>query len=117
MTDTVTLLRAASKQSLAKIWLPDGTIKPAACAKWFEGSELAIVSVEKIRQVLDAFENNPRVALVKEVLARGADPKRMRRKTVPGTDETTGKRFEAGLVVTPRRWITLDMGVFSAHPR
>ena len=42
MTDTVTLLRAASKQRLAKIWLPDGTIKPAACVKWFEGSELAL---------------------------------------------------------------------------
>ena len=109
MTDTVTLLRAASKQRLAKIWLPDGTIKPAACVKWFEGSELAMVSVEKIRHVLDAFENNRRVALIKEALAPGADPKRLRRKTVPGTDEATGKRFEAGLVVTPRRWITLDI--------
>jgi hypothetical protein len=107
--DTVTLLRAASKQTLAKIWRPDGSIKPAACVKWFMGKELAIASVEDICHVLDAVENRRSIALVKEALAPGADSKRLRRKTVPGTDKATGERFEAGLVVTARRWIVLDI--------
>jgi hypothetical protein len=107
--DTVTLLRAASKQTLAKIWRPDGSIKPAACVKWFMGKELAIAAVEDICRVLDAVENRPSIAFVKEALAPGTDPRRLRRMTVAGVDKRTREPFKAGLIVIPRRWIALDI--------
>ena len=39
-TDSITLLRAGSNKSLAKIWATDDLIIPAANATWFEGKEI-----------------------------------------------------------------------------
>ena len=40
MTDSITLLRACSNKSLAKIWATDGHIIPAANETWFQGKEI-----------------------------------------------------------------------------
>ena len=109
MTDSITLLRAGSNRSLAKIWAADGHIVPAANATWFEGKEIPVASVQDICLVLDIIERWPRVALVKEAIAAGVDVNRLRRKCSAGVDEHTGERFSAGLVVVPRAWIVLDI--------
>lgn len=109
MTDSVTLLRCGPKLKLAKIWLPDGSIKPAANAAWFQAEQCRIESVQDIRRVLDEIENKPRIAIVKEAIAPGIDVNRLRRKCEAGIDERTGEPFLAGLAVVPRLWTGLDV--------
>jgi hypothetical protein len=109
MTDSITLLRAGPNKSLAKIWATDEDIIPAAKATWFEGKEIPVASVQDICLVLDIIERRPRVALVKEAIARGVDVNRLRRRCSAGVDEYTGEPFPAGLMVVPRAWIVLDI--------
>jgi hypothetical protein len=106
---TLSLLRAGSNKSLAKIWTSDGQITPAANATWFQAKEISVTSVEDICCVLDVIEKRPRVALVKEAVARGVDVSRLRRRCSAGIDEHTDEPFPAGLVVVPRTWIVLDI--------
>jgi hypothetical protein len=108
-TDGITLLRAGSNKSLAKIWQADGRITPAANATWFQAKEISVASAEDICCVLDAIEGQPRIALVKEAIAPGVDVSRLRRRCSAGTDEHTDEPFPAGLVVVPRAWIVLDV--------
>ena len=108
-TDRITLLRAGSNKSLAKIWATDEHIIPAANATWFEGKEIQVASVQDICHVLDMIERWPRVALVKEAIAPGVDANRLRRRCSPGIDEHTGEHYPAGLCVVPRAWIVLDI--------
>jgi hypothetical protein len=56
MTDRITLLRAGSNKSLAKIWATDEDIIPAAKATWFEGKEIPVAGVQDICLVLDRIE-------------------------------------------------------------
>ena len=109
MTCTATLLRVGPDKSLAKIWAADGRIIPAANGTWFEGKEIPFASVRNICQILHVIERWPRVALVKEAIARGVDANRLRRRCSSGVDEHTGEPFQAGLVVVPRTWIVLDI--------
>jgi hypothetical protein len=109
MTDRITLLRAGSNKSLAKIWATDEDVIPAAKATWFEGKEISVASVQDICFVLDRIERWRRVALVKEAIAPGVDVNRLRRRCSPGVDEHTGEQYPAGLVVVPRAWIVLDI--------
>jgi hypothetical protein len=107
MTSSVTLLRA--DRALAKVWQADGQIRPVANAPWFEAREIPVESFRDICVVLDAVERLPRVALVKEAIALGANVHRLRRRCSAGIDEYTGEAFPAGLVVVPRPWIVLDI--------
>jgi hypothetical protein len=106
---TLSLLRAGSNKSLAKIWTSDGRITPAANATWFQAKEISVASVEGICCVLDVIQEQPRVALVKEAIAPGVDMNRLRRRCSAGIDEHTDEPFPAGLVVVPRAWIVLDV--------
>jgi len=109
MTDSITLLRARSNKSLAKIWATDGHVTPAANATWFEGKEIPVASLQDICSLLDMHEKCARVALVKEAIAPGVDVNRLRRRCSPGVDEHTGEQYPAGLVVVPHAWIVLDI--------
>ena len=46
MMGSITLLRAGSNKSLAKIWTTDGHITPAANATWFEGLVIPVGAVQ-----------------------------------------------------------------------
>jgi hypothetical protein len=117
MTDSITLLRAGSNKSLAKIWATDGDIIPAANATWFEGKEIPVASVQDICHVLDRIERWRRVALVKEAFAPGVDVNRLRRRCSAGVDEYTGEPFPAGLVVVPRAGSFSTLRSFRVHRR
>lgn len=106
---SVTLLSARRPLLLAKVWNTDGSIEPAADAAWFEARQVSIGSLSDILAVIDAVERVPRMALVKEAIAPGADPKRLRRRCECGTDRRTGEAFPAGLCVVPRDWVMLDV--------
>jgi hypothetical protein len=106
---TMTLLRAGSNKSLAKIWMTDGRITPAANATWFQAKEVTVMSVHDICCVLDVIEKWPRVALVKEAIVPGVDVNRLRRRCSAGVDDYTGEPFPAGLIVVPRAWVVLDI--------
>ncbi len=116
MTHNITLLRAGSNKSLAKIWRTDGRVAPAANATWFQGKEIPVGTVEDICLVLDVIEKWPRVALVKEAIAPGVNVNRLRRRCSAGVDEHTGEPFPAGLVVVPRAWIVLDIEKLQRPP-
>ena len=117
MTDRITLLRAGSNKSLAKIWATNEDIIPAARATWFEGKEISVASVQDICFVLDRIERWRRVALVKEAIAPGVDANRLRRRCSAGVDEHTGEPFPAGLVEVPRAWIVLDIEKLARPPQ
>ncbi|WP_330083305.1 hypothetical protein [Methylocystis iwaonis] len=105
---TITFLKCAPKLSLAKHWKQDGSIEPAADAAWFEAEEIPVVNLRDILAILRAAERNPRIALVKEAIAPGANPKRLRRRCESGVDKRSGKAYPAGLRVVERSWIVLD---------
>ena len=117
MTDRITLLRAGSNKSLAKIWTTDEDIIPAASETWFEGKEIPVASVQDICHVLDRIEGWRRVALVKEAIAPGVDANRLRRRCSAGVDEYTGEPYPAGLVLVPRAWIVLDIEKLARPPQ
>jgi hypothetical protein len=116
MTDRITLLRAGSNKSLAKIWATDEDVIPAAKATWFEGKEIPVASIQDICLVLDRIERWRRVALVKEAIAPGVDANRLRRRCSAGVDEYTGEPFPAGLVLVPRAWVVLDIEKLARPP-
>jgi hypothetical protein len=116
MMDRITLLRASKNNLLAKIWTPDGSIIPAANAAWFQALEIPVAGIEVVHYIISAVENRPRVALVKEAIAPGADQNHLRRRCAAGVDERTGECFPAGLSVIPRRWIVLDIEKLPCPP-
>ena len=67
MSDSVTLLRSASGQALAKAWQPDTSIVPAARVKWFKAKKLAIDSLLDIYNLLDRIEASHSLRLSKSV--------------------------------------------------
>jgi hypothetical protein len=56
----ITLLRAGSNKSLAKIWGADGRVTSAANATWFQGKEVPAASVQDMCCVLHIIESNRR---------------------------------------------------------
>jgi hypothetical protein len=111
---SITLLRSKPSRGspakpLAKVWRADGEITPIANVTWFEAREITCHSLADFDTMLTAVEKLPRIALVKETIAPGADPKRLRRRCVAGKDNYTGEEYPAGLVVTPKRWLVVDI--------
>jgi hypothetical protein len=103
------LLRCASRLVLAKNWKRDGSIEPAAKAAWFEAREIQIEGLADLLELFAWAEARPRVCLVKEAIATGANPKRLRRRCEAGVDKRTDEAYPAGLRVVPRDWIVLDV--------
>jgi hypothetical protein len=106
---TVTLLRARPGLRLAKVWQPNFPIQAAANAKWFEAKEIRFASLSDLLMLLETIELWRRVALVKEAIAPGADPLRLRRTCNTGVDKKTGEAYLAGLRVVARRSLILDI--------
>lgn len=103
----MTVLRG--RKPLAKVWKADGPIVPAADGAWFEARGVSVANVSELRAVIWTLESSPRDAIVKEAIAGGADPNRLRRRCEGGTDMRTGEEYPAGLRVVPRRLVVLDV--------
>lgn len=103
------LLRARKPLLQAKEWNSDGSIEPAARAKWFEAREVRVDTPADLLAIIGAAERLRRVALVKDAIAPGADPMRLRRRCEAGTDKDTGEGYPAGLRVVARHWLVVDV--------
>lgn len=106
---SITLLRAPEGRRLAKVW-PAGGGDPEAAANvtWFEARQIAVRSLGDVLALIQFAEPKRRVAMVRETIAPGADPKRLRRTCAAGVDKH-GEAYPAGLCTVPTDVLVLDI--------
>jgi hypothetical protein len=102
MSESVTILRARGRR-LAKLILPDGTIRSYDAAKTFDMESRTVADLATLGAVLESLLPRPDCAVVR---GQPVGPvHRVRRLVHP--DAKTGEA--ATLLDSPRRWLALDM--------
>lgn len=102
MTDSVTILRARGRR-LAKLILPDGTIRPYDSARSFDMATRAVADLAALGALLECLLPRPDCAVVR---GQPIGPVHGVRRLVH-PDAKTGEA--PTLLDTPRRWLALDM--------